>query len=140
MTVCGCIANGARTAGCTLAAYPTAAGAFVEGSPVKRLNPDAWRGRGVLAALDIAVNSQKGGRRKRMAAAQGEQDGSRDDCAQLLVLGAVEAARSLFAGDMRPGKLIAIIAACERLGITHIIEEGRYGGLCLCVLTPRLQG
>ena len=37
-------------------------------------------------------------------------------------------ARCLFS-DMRPGKLLAVIAACRRLGITHIIEEGRYGGL-----------
>jgi hypothetical protein len=32
-------------------------------------------------------------------------------------------------GDMRPAKLLAIIAACRALGVTHIIEQGRYGGL-----------
>ena len=31
-------------------------------------------------------------------------------------------------GDMRPAKLLAIIAACRALGVTHIIEQGRYGG------------
>ena len=36
-------------------------------------------------------------------------------------------------GDMRPGKLLAVIAACRRIGITHIIEEGRYGGLSTLV-------
>ena len=37
-------------------------------------------------------------------------------------------------GDMRPAKLLAIIAACRALGVTHIIEQGRYGG---CVLHRR---
>ena len=32
-------------------------------------------------------------------------------------------------GDMRPAKLLAIIAACRATGVTHIIEQGRYGGL-----------
>ena len=32
-------------------------------------------------------------------------------------------------GDMRPAKLLAIIAACRALRIDHIIEQGRYGGL-----------
>lgn len=32
-------------------------------------------------------------------------------------------------GDMRPAKLLAIIAACRAAGVTHIIEQGRYGGL-----------
>ena len=32
-------------------------------------------------------------------------------------------------GDMRPAKLLAIISACRALGVTHIIEQGRYGGL-----------
>ena len=32
-------------------------------------------------------------------------------------------------GDMRPAKLLAIIAACRSAGVTHIIEQGRYGGL-----------
>lgn len=32
-------------------------------------------------------------------------------------------------GDMRPAKLLAIISACRRAGVTHIIEQGRYGGL-----------
>ena len=32
-------------------------------------------------------------------------------------------------GDMRPAKLLAIIAASRAAGVTHIIEQGRYGGL-----------
>lgn len=32
-------------------------------------------------------------------------------------------------GDMRPAKLLAIIAACRAAGVTHILEQGRYGGL-----------
>ena len=32
-------------------------------------------------------------------------------------------------GDMRPAKLLAIISACRALGVTHIIEQGRFGGL-----------
>ena len=36
-------------------------------------------------------------------------------------------------GDMRPGKLLAIISACRAAGVTHIIEEGRYGGLSALV-------
>ena len=32
-------------------------------------------------------------------------------------------------GDMRPAKLLAIIAACRAAGVTHVIEQGRYGGL-----------
>ena len=32
-------------------------------------------------------------------------------------------------GDMRPAKLLAIISACRAAGVTHIIEQGRYGGL-----------
>jgi len=32
-------------------------------------------------------------------------------------------------GDMRPAKHLAIIAACRAAGVTHIIEQGRYGGL-----------
>ena len=32
-------------------------------------------------------------------------------------------------GDMRPAKLLAIVAACRALGVHHIIEQGRYGGL-----------
>lgn len=32
-------------------------------------------------------------------------------------------------GDMRPAKLLAIIAACRAARVTHIIEQGRYGGL-----------
>lgn len=32
-------------------------------------------------------------------------------------------------GDMRPAKLLAIMAACRALGVTHIVEQGRYGGL-----------
>lgn len=32
-------------------------------------------------------------------------------------------------GDMRPAKLLAIIGAARALGIDHIIEQGRYGGL-----------
>ncbi len=31
--------------------------------------------------------------------------------------------------DMRPLKLLAIIAACRAAGVTHIVEQGRYGGL-----------
>ena len=58
-----------HTAGCTL--IPDGCWCFhVEGSPVKRLNPDAWKGEGVLAALNPQINSQKGGRRERMAAAR----------------------------------------------------------------------
>ena len=30
---------------------------------------------------------------------------------------------------MRPAKLLAIVAACRALGVHHIIEQGRYGGL-----------
>ena len=36
--------------------------------------------------------------------------------------------RCLF-GDMRPAKLLAIIAAARAEGVTHIVEQGRYGGL-----------
>ena len=32
-------------------------------------------------------------------------------------------------GDMRPAKLLSIIAACRAAGVTHIIEQGRFGGL-----------
>lgn len=35
----------------------------------------------------------------------------------------------------RVGARLAVIGACRRLGITHIIEEGRYGGLSALV-TP----
>ena len=34
---------------------------------------------------------------------------------------------------VRPGKLLAVIAAARRLNVTHIIEEGRYGGLSALV-------
>jgi len=36
-------------------------------------------------------------------------------------------------GDMRPAKLLAIIAACRAAGVTHIIEQGRYGGLSAAI-------
>ena len=32
-------------------------------------------------------------------------------------------------GDMRPAKLLSIIAAARVAGVRHIIEQGRYGGL-----------
>ena len=32
-------------------------------------------------------------------------------------------------GDMRPIKLLAVMSLARRLGVTHIVEEGRYGGL-----------
>lgn len=32
-------------------------------------------------------------------------------------------------GDMRPVKLVSLIALARAKGVTHIIEEGRYGGL-----------
>ena len=31
--------------------------------------------------------------------------------------------------DMRPTKILAAITAARAAGVTHIIEEGRYGGL-----------
>lgn len=31
--------------------------------------------------------------------------------------------------DMRPSKLLAVISAARAAGVTHIVEEGRYGGL-----------
>jgi len=32
-------------------------------------------------------------------------------------------------GDMRPLKILAVVVLARKLGVTHIIEEGRYGGL-----------
>lgn len=32
-------------------------------------------------------------------------------------------------GDMRPAKILAVVSLARKLGVTHIIEEGRYGGL-----------
>ena len=32
-------------------------------------------------------------------------------------------------GDMRPIKILAVVALARKLGVTHIVEEGRYGGL-----------
>lgn len=31
--------------------------------------------------------------------------------------------------DMRPSKLLAVVTAARAAGVTHIVEEGRYGGL-----------
>lgn len=32
-------------------------------------------------------------------------------------------------GDMRPIKILAVIAAARAAGVRHIIEQGRYGGM-----------
>ena len=31
-------------------------------------------------------------------------------------------------GDMRPAKILAVVSLARKLGVTHIVEEGRYGG------------
>lgn len=111
----------------------------VTGSPVKAENPTAWQSDG--AAIGIGNNPTLRGRRKGAA---GRRLADVDTVASFGVTadridkncsclapkrkrdGSV--GRCLFS-DMRPGKLLAVIGACRRLGITHIIEEGRYGGL-----------
>lgn len=36
-------------------------------------------------------------------------------------------------GDMGPAKLLATISLARRLGVTRVVEEGRYGGLSACI-------
>jgi len=53
------------------------------------------------------------------------------DCSCLIRKGGSEG-ECLFS-DMRPGKLLAVAAAARLAGVTHIIEEGRFGGLSALV-------
>ena len=92
----------------------------VAGSMVKALNP---RGLERCAPKDKIMNCTEA-----LSAAQ-----SCSCFAQALP----PAAPCLF-GDMRPAKLLAIIAACRAAGVTHIIEQGRYGGLSAYIY--RLHG
>ena len=97
----------------------------VPGSPLKSLNPDGWRARGAAAA-------NPGFTTERMA----QWAAKNCSCIAPRMLrserknerGAQPPSRCLF-GDMRPLKLLSIISACRALGVTHIIEEGRYGGM-----------
>jgi len=116
------------TSGCRI--VPAACYCFhVTGSPVKDQNPSAWMDDGVLQA---AHPSKTAAHRMR----QNDSLEDRDVQANCTCLAptSLETPRCIF-GDMRPGKLLAVIGACRRLGITHIIEEGRYGGLSALV-TP----
>ena len=113
--------------GCQL--VPDACYCFhVTGSPVKAENPHAWKD-------SVSVANNPNPRAKKGC----ELCKNFNNCSCLVpsrrTSGLHEPAASLalgngcLFGDMRPGKLLAVIAACRRLGITHIIEEGRYGGL-----------
>jgi len=88
----------------------------VTGSPIKAENPDAWRD-----SISIA-NNPSGKKRCELCK-------NFNNCSCLAPDKEPHPGPGCLFGDMRPGKLLAVIGACRRLGITHIIEEGRYGGL-----------
>ena len=117
------------TIGCQLA--PAGCWCFhVTGSPVKALNPHAWNESAAIAALNPGdVLTSQG----RLSEVENHRDvaSQRDENCSCLV--PIRPKASCLFGDMRPGKLLAVIGACRRLGITHIIEEGRYGGLSALV-------
>ena len=113
-----CRACVAQVTGCRI--VPAACYCFhVTGSPVKELNPDAWRQNGVSKALRPGI-----GREDRIRSLSPAEVQANCSCLAPKPGGR---SRCMF-GDMRPGKLLAVIAACRRLGITHIVEEGRYVG------------
>ena len=97
----------------------------VPGSPLKALNPDGWRAPGAAAA-NPGFNTSKlvqWATKNCSCIAPRMLHSERNN-----ELKAPPPSGCLF-GDMRPLKLLAIISACRALGVTHIIEEGRYGGM-----------
>ena len=110
------VAHGWRAAtdGCAV----VAAGCWcfhVTGSMTKRLNPS---GAERCVPKWTVMNCTANPRLKRMAARDCSCFAPRD----------ADGAGCLFS-DTRPAKLLAIIAAARAAGVTHIIEQGRYGGL-----------
>ncbi|KOO24670.1 hypothetical protein Ctob_007513 [Chrysochromulina tobinii] len=97
----------------------------VKGSPIKAENPDAWRD-------SVSIANNPSGKRKCELCKNFNNCSclapSKRGAAGISGMSTQPVPGCLF-GDMRPGKLLAVIGACRRLGITHIIEEGRYGGL-----------
>jgi len=100
----------------------------VTGSPIKAENPDAWRD-----SISIA-NNPSGKKRCELCK-------NFNNCSCLAPDKEPHPGPGCLFGDMRPGKLLAVIGACRRLGITHIIEEGRYGGLSayMCTRAHRIR-
>ena len=132
------------TKGCNLA--PNACWCFhVRGSPIKAENPDAWKESDVGKAIDPAATKLDSKKRqiKLHRDLYANIDASsvnassfvpkaaqvNDSCSCLVPLQPPPQESTCLFSDMRPGKLLAVITACRRLGITHIIEEGRFGGL-----------
>ena len=98
----------------------------VKGSPIISENPDAWRDGASKAnnpSGKSGCHSCKNFHRNCSCLVPSEPG-----AAGISGMSTQPGPGCLF-GDMRPGKLLAVIGACRRLGITHIIEEGRYGGL-----------
>jgi len=93
----------------------------VTGSPIKAENPNAWRD-------SVSVANNPSGKRKCELCTNFNNCSCLAPDRKPAPMGSSVGPGCLF-GDMRPGKLLAVIGACRRLGITHIIEEGRYGGL-----------
>lgn len=94
----------------------------VAGSPIKRKNPSGWQSEASTNANFVGGGSVVS-TADRAAKMQSLAD---KNCS--CIVPKHEGALCLFS-DMRPGKLLAIIAACRAAGVTHIVEEGRYGGL-----------
>ncbi|KAL1528307.1 hypothetical protein AB1Y20_009663 [Prymnesium parvum] len=91
----------------------------VNGSPLKRSQP--FKSLNEVHLRKANLWHKLPGSMEQLAA---------DNCS--CVAPASEGEDCLF-GDMRPGKLLAIIATCRAAGVTHILEEGRYGGLSALV-------
>jgi len=108
----------AATKGCKI----VAAGCYcfhVPGSPEKARNPNGWKGEAVMLAHTMHLSTFADPKAQMVKAAA-------ENCS---CLAPSHPQASCLFSDMRPGKLLAIIAACRAAGVTHIIEEGRYGGL-----------
>ena len=73
----------------------------------RRVNPDGWRKCAHLSSIGSC-----------------NPDGKTCNCLH----GAQPQTPCLFS-DMRPSKILAVITAARAAGVTHIVEEGRYGGL-----------
>jgi len=80
----------------------------VQGDMTRLLNPDGWRTCARLSQLETCNRQHH-----HCFCLHGRDNGT---------------APCLFS-DMRPVKILAVIAAARLAGVTHIIEEGRYGGL-----------
>tara|TARA_B110001452_G_scaffold57670_1_gene44726 strand:+ start:4261 stop:5370 length:1110 start_codon:yes stop_codon:yes gene_type:complete len=79
----------------------------VEGDMSRAINPEGWKKCATLSSIGSC-----------------SPDGNNCNCLH----GAKRDTPCLFS-DMRPTKILAVITAARAAGVTHIVEEGRYGGL-----------